>query len=148
MKYAELGTISSGTLNTRELMQSFVLELLSLGYRGKSLQAAKKLLRVKEWNEEQEEEASYLVNEDLFNALDSYAPPYASFGSHIGDGADFGFWPDVDLVLEDFRFGEIPDYEKVPKGYRGLALGNNDHGNMTLYQIFKNGKAKEIWAIV
>ena len=44
------------------------------------------------WNSD---DAIELLNEDLFNALDNIAPNGCCFGSHIGDGSDYGFW-DID----------------------------------------------------
>lgn len=40
------------------------------------------------------EEFGWLVNETLFNALNDAAPEGCSFGTHEGDGSDFGFWSD------------------------------------------------------
>lgn len=49
------------------------------------------------------EEENYLLDE-LFDMLDSIAPDGYYFGAHIGDGADYGWWPsywDKDYITLD-----------------------------------------------
>ena len=38
------------------------------------------------------EECSMLLNEELFDILNHYAPDGYYFGAHIGDGSDYGYW--------------------------------------------------------
>jgi hypothetical protein len=38
----------------------------------------------------------------------------------------------------------VSDLSDVSKGFRGLVLHINDHGNVTLYRAFKNGSFHEI----
>jgi hypothetical protein len=76
----------------------------------------------------------------LTEALDSLAPPYCYFGTHEGDGSDFGFWPSMESVLE------LP---RVESGEEAAELGEdavhvNERGNVTVY----GGDGKEIWSCV
>lgn len=38
------------------------------------------------------EEANYIA-EELFDVMNDYSPEGHYFGSHIGDGSDYGYWP-------------------------------------------------------
>jgi len=58
------------------------------------------------FNEVQRELESGLW-EDLFEALNEIAPPGTYFGSHPGDGSDYGFWSheedDLQMMLQDLN---------------------------------------------
>ena len=40
---------------------------------------------------------------DRFETLQESCPPFVYFGTHPGDGADFGFWPDIDSIREEIQ---------------------------------------------
>ena len=87
---------------------------------------------------------------DLIDEIQSFCPPYVTFGSHPGDGADFGFWPDIDALEEGARFGEVlkvDDTAEIPADYRGLVMQVSDHGNVALYQAEGDSLA-ELWSCV
>jgi hypothetical protein len=177
-KYGQLGTVSHGTMRTDDLIPVFldVAEGLRLSRRDR---ADIKALR-NEWEAcEHEDGCKQHSNpgdstcdneadsscERLFDILNNYAPPYCYFGSHEGDGSDYGFWVSQDSLDEAVRDGDIlrkylasngPDLmsnggstwnsnEDAPDGltYRYL-LTISDHGNMTLY--YRNGH--EVWGVV
>ena len=48
-----------------------------------------------------EEQAYYLLHEDLWDILDSIAPKGTYFGAHQGDGALFSFWALPLIELEE-----------------------------------------------
>lgn len=149
------GTISHATFIDRDLLETFssVLYELSTANRKYSeykevIKEAKQLLKKSEWNNEEKETVSYLVNEKLCNGLNDFAPKYFHFGSHEGDGSDFGFWLSIDFVNE-FEGLKVSDLSEVPKNYSGEILVINDHGNLSLYLKFKTSqKLHKIWSLV
>lgn len=94
------------------------------------------------------ETVSYIINEDLFDALNEFVPPYFYFGSHPGDGSDYGFWLSEDIE-NDFDGLKVSDLSEVPKDHAGEILLVNDHGNTSLYYKYRTSKKlHEIWGIV
>lgn len=93
------GTVSWGTMREQDLIPSF---LDALGYfnKRKAMALASEIPQDAWENDDHEywgsENAQWLL-EDLFNELDSYAPRNHYFGSHPGDGSDYGFWPCEDV---------------------------------------------------
>ncbi len=84
--------------------------------------------------------------EALFNALEEYAAPYFYFGSHPGDGADYGYWLPEGWE-EGFEGLKVSDTSEIPTSYRGEVIHVNDHGNVTLYAKSAR-KLVEIWSVV
>lgn len=165
-RYASFGSVSTGTLRPEDLLVAFADELdYQLGrqvtrfprkeYR-KLIREARRhsansvisvanadevMLAIANYDETSED----IVNE-LIDALNEFAPPYAYFGAHSGDGADFGYWLTDDLAFA-FDGLKVSDTCEVPRDYSGEVLHVNDHGNVTLYAA-RNGKLREIWAVV
>jgi hypothetical protein len=128
MTKVTIGTVSEGTLRTEDLLEEFAGELHRLDKDNTLLATVEKLWAASHDMEYRErdgweyclncgncedeldqlcseasarisEHADYLVQE-LTDALNSYCPPFVYFGTHPGDGADFGFWPDMDALHE------------------------------------------------
>lgn len=152
------GSISSGTLLSKDLVPCFADELESIL---KQIKLAKRndnhvklLAECKaiddcplpvDWNSD---EASEIVNE-LFVALTEYAPAYGYFGAHPGDGAVYGYWLSEGFPDDGFDGLKVDDLDEVPDHYAGEVLHINDHGNMTLYTKVKDKReVSEVWAIV
>jgi hypothetical protein len=135
-----IGTISHGTLRTPDLLEAFGWELQHIsaapGHQALAKEARKRS-HYFTWNDLPDGEAveetdadSELVNA-LIDALGELAPPYCYFGTHEGDGSDFGYWPDMEAIEELPRVGDPAD---VPAGGTGEdAVYVNDHGNVTVY---------------
>jgi hypothetical protein len=54
------------------------------------------------------EDCSYLVNENLFDTLNLYAPEGYYFGCTEGDGSDFGYWKYDDEDNDEIMFHGSP----------------------------------------
>lgn len=149
-----IGSVSSGTMREEDLIPRFMDALEELNPdKAKALMSeyAPMLERLDtdQLTEEDFEECSYLLNEVLFDALNAEAPAYFYFGSHPGDGADYGFWLGEDTAQEVRDNGGlvVSDTSEVPEDFDGEVLHVNDHGNCTLYSA-QSGKLTEIWSVV
>ena len=99
---SEPGSISHGTMNPEDLIPRFMSHLFRQDPKRARqiwktypnlLQAlCDKNAGIKtDWW--QSEEASEILNNDLFDEMDLHSPEGHHFGSHPGDGADYGYWP-------------------------------------------------------
>ena len=101
-----IGSISHATMRAEDLIPCFSSELERLAKQAAPHLGAVDPDHMKIVNEcnalteddynsedvETIERISWLLNEELFEALDSYAPPGFYFGANEGDGSDYGFW--------------------------------------------------------
>jgi hypothetical protein len=98
----EIGSISSGTLRTEDLLDAFADELEFRVQDNAEAWCSDEGRRMRDfllglvWEAREIEdydsdEASELVAQ-LMSELCQFAPDDAYFGSHPGDGADFGYW--------------------------------------------------------
>jgi len=141
--FAKFGSISHGTMRPEDLIPSFVWELRRLAKRAGRVREFAPL--IKDAENTSEEDAPDILDE-LFTALEEFAPPYGYFGAHEGDGSDYGFWL-YRHALDEFDGLKVSDTSEVPRGYSGEVMHVNDHGNATLYNYVR-GRAYEVWSIV
>ena len=135
-----LGSLSAGTLRTEDLIPAFAKALEP----GSELQA-----RIASYDPKitAPDEADCLLKE-IKEELGEIAPPFCSFGLLEGDGTDFGFWPEYDLIREAIAGGDllqIASVGEIPADYDGQALRICDCGRMTLFAVV-DGAAYEIWS--
>ena len=146
MKYTPMGSVSCATMRPEDLIPTFAYELRNMPARRehrKELTAIEKRMDKDGYYES--EDSTYDL-EWLFNTLEEYAMPYFYFGSHPGNGADYGFWLTED-INHCFDGLKVNDLAEIPKDYRGEVLLVNDHFNMTLY-VKTARKLTEIWSVV
>jgi len=151
-KHCCLGSVIEGTMRPETLIPAFAGELKeAIGNRREEenrllVQKAESIISYEDENADEtfaevKEEMSELVNE-LTDALNEYAPPFVRFGAHEGDGAAFGWWPDLDSLHEAISYGVKMDDERVYLPDDGMVVHINDHGNVTLYSL------TEVWSCV
>lgn len=85
-------SVSHATMRTEDLVPVFI-DFLDMT-RGKTGVPEVKIAMLKEeWERVAgTEEEDYFLNEDLGEYMNKIAPEGCYFGSHPGDGSDFGFW--------------------------------------------------------
>lgn len=150
-----MGSVSTDTLNNRELLCAFLWECNRLSLTRAERYSVRKINAryMKCLHGRFGEEDAYFSDEtcewdieELTGILESHALPYFYFGAHPGDGADFGFWLSEGFA-EEFDGLKVNDTSEVPHGFTGEVLHVNDHGNMTLY-AYSRGRGRELWGVV
>ena len=149
----QLGSISTGTLRTEDLLPAFAYTLGALAHNPISNTSVFKSEAMAEiW-----QGAIDIINtpddihldiheviDELQDALQEYCPPFVYFGTLEGDGADFGFWPDRDSIEEimplDRTVGEGDDEITID----GVIVQVSDHGNVTVMDLERH----VIWSVV
>ena len=149
--YAKIGSVSSGTFVPRDLAWAFHFDLKKLAEQDtedaerkkRTLDALEPIgaLLKQEANETPEATAVFdtFHQETAPELFEAYCAPFTSFGSHPGDGADFGIWPDVESAQEQARYRDgvvsVPAGDEWPELEDDIdyVLEVNDHGNVSLY---------------
>jgi len=146
----QIGSISSGTLRTEDLLEAFAWELSYL--LGDDMTRSQRNLLAASANvdlEANQGEGDALVDE-LIDALSELAPPLTYFGTLEGDGADFGFWPDHGAIEYNRGFRRNPvivdDKEFLPEDEVWMHV--SDHGNVTVYEDHNGAPGAELWSAV
>jgi hypothetical protein len=86
-------SVSTGTMREQDLIPAFEDVLRQAGEPLPDRPAGvRKLMSRKRLADGDWDDVSWYLNEELFGALDDIAPDGCYFGSHPGDGCDYGFW--------------------------------------------------------
>ena len=146
----QLGSISTGTLRTEDLLQRFADTLKACGSTSNEIANAYDFVNAIEPEDNPEGNPdAQLIMDLLWEALEAMCPPFIYFGTHPGDGADFGFWPDMDRLNEELQWerDHYPD-DSVPDELTldddGVIVQVSDHGNVTVMDMERN----VIWSVV
>ncbi|MGA7239440.1 MAG: hypothetical protein WBY44_27410 [Bryobacteraceae bacterium] len=150
-KNRNIGSISSGTMRSEDLIPTFIYELK----RQRPMRRQHKQL-VRDVEQRMESDDYYSGDdasddlESLFDALGEYAPEHFYFGSHVGDGADYGFWlcESWEEQLQDDGGIKVDGIEEIPADHIGDVAIIGDHGNVSLYRRGRNHHLHEVWSVV
>ena len=141
MTQFQLGSISTGTLRTEDLLEAFASTLQQFNRTHPLLGEYLDIHANDAWDSDK---AADLLNEGFFNALQEYCPPFVYFGTHPGDGADFGFWPDIDTIQEIVNIAECDASQGISCPDDGVIVQVSDHGNVTVMDMERN----VLWSVV
>ena len=146
----QLGSISTGTLRPQDLLNAFgsALNHLTLGVEKHPFIEQASVAEQNIWDfddDDAHEHATDLI-EKLTDALQELCPPFVYFGTLEGDGADFGFWPDMEsLDYERNYWGEeTAEWNEEHLVNHDLLVHISDHGNVTVMDMERN----VLWSVV
>jgi len=154
----QLGSISTGTLRTEDLLPAFTYTMGELTHNpisntskypneamAKLWDEAIHLIGTDQWwTIDPEDSGVDGLLDDLTDALNELCPPFVYFGTLEGDGADFGFWPDIDGIQEIVNIAECDASQGISCPDDGVIVQVSDHGNVTVMDMERN----VLWSVV
>ena len=150
MAQFQLGSISTGTLRPEDLIPAFNNALTQIHdghYCDIDEMMNDEAGNAAEFGKQpSNDELQRRVVARLMDELQDACPPFVYFGTHEGDGADFGFWPDMDRLEEEMR-STTSDFQADncwTLADDGVIVNVSDHGNVTVMDMERN----VIWSVV
>jgi hypothetical protein len=156
----QLGSISTGTLRQQDLLSAFTQTLISLestkfyaevGPDSLELYHGSELVRQAPAMLDALDNTTAVSNpyvaeylDWLTDALNELCPPFVYFGTHPGDGAAFGFWPDMDRLNEAMQRMGMASESDEERLEDGVIVQVSDHGNVTVMDMDRN----VLWSVV
>jgi len=147
----QVGSVSSGTMRPEDLIPTFTGELLSIDRNNKVGNHVNRILNKSNADQLQEyfdsEDSGYDLDA-LFDELNNVCDlPYVHFGSHEGDGSDYGFWIEYNEVEDDAKYGDLKIIEnevELEKDYTGQVAFKSEY-EYRLYNVVKGKLTTQIW---
>ena len=149
MTQFELGSISTGTLRIEDIFPAYLDQLDKLSPNSPLSKEVWAYMETGALLEEHENAWGIVEQIDLL--LNELCPPFVYFGALEGDGADFGFWPDMERLQETLTDSFAGGNLTLPRTGEwewtledGVIVATNDHGNVTVMDLERN----VLWAVV
>ena len=132
----QLGSISTGTLRTEDLLEAFHSTIAASG--------TPPALAEDGYVDGGAQYSDGELLEVYTEQLESLCPPFVYFGTLEGDGADFGFWPDIETIQEIVNIAECDASQGISCPDDGVIVQVSDHGNVTVMDMERN----VLWSVV
>ena len=144
----QLGSISTGTLRPEDLIPAFNNALTQMHdghYCDIDEMMNDEAGNAAEFGKQpSHDELQRRVVDRLMDELDDACPPFVYFGTLEGDGADFGFWPDIETIQEIVNIAECDASQGISCPDDGVIVQVSDHGNVTVMDMERN----VLWSVV
>lgn len=150
MTVFQLGSISTGTLLIEDIFPAYLDQLDKLSPNSPLSKEVWAYMETGALLEEHENAWGIVEQIDLL--LNELCPPFVYFGALEGDGADFGFWPDMERIQETLTAATVGHTLTLPRTGEwewqledeGVIINTNDHGNVTVMDMKRN----VLWSMV
>ena len=140
----QLGSISTGTLRQQDLLEAFHSTIESLQAQQAKDEGTPIVLADDGYMDGNEPYSDEELLTIYTEQLESFCPPFVYFGAHPGDGADSGFWPDMDSLGQALYGSDFDTPGEFTLDDDGVIVQVSDHGNVTVMDMDRN----VLWSVV